>query len=278
MTVEQARATLLQRGFKIGSVTATSATNVQPGLLVSPAGRSAAVEGEPIDLVFSGTGAQTKLALSVVGTRSVKASKSGHVAVRINLSKVSAVAATLYSPRGKSLKVWHFTLHAGVSIRTLKLPASATTPGRYRLVWAARSGKEQLARTITVEVVGAAQPPAKNQRIDIVLVGDTAIRNGLSVSLHSSNARVLTTAEENATFLLTGNPALNIQAVVVDVDSYTLSMVHDLRTVFPGIPIVALTDDPQKLSRAVAAGATVALPRSTPPDQLAKVVRRLISR
>jgi DNA-binding NarL/FixJ family response regulator len=55
-------------------------------------------------------------------------------------------------------------------------------------------------------------------------------------------------------------------------------MVHDLRTVFPGIPIIALTDDPQKLSRAVAAGATVALPRSTPPDQLAKVVRRLISR
>ncbi|MDX6412280.1 MAG: large repetitive protein, partial [Gaiellaceae bacterium] len=232
MTVEQARATLLQRGFTIGSVTATSGTNVQPGLLVSPTGRSAAVEGDPINLVFSGTGAQTKLALSVVGTRSVKASKSGHVAVRINLSKVSAVTATLYSPRGKSLKVWHFTLHAGVSIRTLKLPASATTPGRYRLVWAARSGKEQLAKTITVEVVGAAKPAAKNQQVDIVLVGDSAIRNGLSVSLHSSNARVLTTAEENATFLLTGNPALNIQAVVVDVDSYTLSMVHDLRTVF----------------------------------------------
>jgi DNA-binding NarL/FixJ family response regulator len=53
--------------------------------------------------------------------------------------------------------------------------------------------------------------------------------------------------------------------------------VHDLRTVFPSIPIVALTDDPQKLARAVAAGATIALPRSTPLDQLAKVVRRLIS-
>ncbi len=49
-------------------------------------------------------------------------------------------------------------------------------------------------------------------------------------------------------------------------------------TVFPNIPIVALTDDPQKLSRAVAAGATVALPGSTSPDQLAMVVRRLISK
>jgi len=86
------------------------------------------------------------------------------------------------------------------------------------------------------------------------------------------------TTDENATFLLAGNADLNIQAIVVDADKYTLSFMHDLRTVFPNVPIVALTDDPIKLSRSVAAGATVALTHSTPPDQVAKVVRRLISK
>ena len=278
MTTDQARATLMQRGFTIGSVTGTTATNVEPGKIVSPVGRSAAVEGVPIDIVFSGNGAQTKLAFSVVGTKTVRASRTERVAVRMSVSKLSAVTATLRSPRGKILKVWHLTIRPGVSIRTLTLPSTARTAGRYRLTLVAVTGKERVSKTIVVQVVGAVKAPAKSHRaVQVVLVGNDSLRNALSINLRSSNARVLTTAEENATFLLTGNPALNIQAVVVDIDAYTLSMVHDLRTVFPNIPIVALTNDPQKLSRAVAAGATVALPRSTPPDQLAMVIRRLIS-
>jgi hypothetical protein len=278
MSTDQARVTLMQRGFTIGSITATTATNVEPGKIVSPAGRSAAVEGVPIDLVFSGNGAQTKLAFSAVGTKTIKASRTGHIAVRMTVSKLSAVTATLRSPQGKSLKVWHITIRAGVSIRPLTLPPTARTAGRYRLTLLARNGTEQISKTIVTEVVGVAKAPVKtNKPVEIVLVGNSALRNALAISLHSSNARILTTAEENATFMLTGNPALNIQAVVVDADTYTLSMVHDLRTVFPDLAIVALTDDPQKLARSVAAGATIALPRSTAPDQLAKVVRRLIS-
>jgi hypothetical protein len=212
-----------------------------------------------------------------VGTRTIRAVRGGRVAARINVTKRSLVAASLRSPSGRQLKTWSFSVPAGVTIRMLKLPPTATVAGRYTLKWTARAGREELVRTITVQVVGADGAKQPSKRIEIVLVGDSAIRNGLAISLHSATAHVLTTTEENSTFLLAGDTSLNIQAVVVDVDRYTLSLVHDLRTVFPNIPIVALTDDPQKLSRSVAAGATVALPRSTPPDQLAKVVRRLIS-
>ncbi len=280
MTETQARAALTQRGITVGSVTTANAPNAAPGTIVTPAGRSAAVEGTAVDLVIAGTGAGTKLAFSVVGTRTVRATQGGRVAARINVTKRSTVAAALYSPGGKELKTWNFSVHAGVTIRMLTLPATVTTAGNYRLKWTARAGRESIVRSITVQVIrtGRAGTTAKtDKQIEIVLVGDSAIRNGLAISLHSANAHVLTTADENATFLLAGDTSLNIQAVVVDVDRYTLSLVHDLRTVFPNIPIVALTDDPQKLSRSVAAGATVALPRSTPPDQLGKVVRRLIS-
>ena len=278
MTDVKARAALTQLGFVIGNVTIANAPNVAPGTVVAPVGLQAAVEGATVNLFIAGTGAQTKLAFSVVGTKTVRASQSGRIAVRVTVTKRSAVVATLYSPRGKVLKLWNFAVNAGVSIMPLKLPPTASTPGRYRLVWIARASREQISKPIIVEVVGPAKPRKSNAVRDVVLVADASLRNGLAVSLHSANVHLLTTTDETAAFLLAGNAGLNIQAIVVDADKYSLSMVHDLRTVFPNIPIVALTDDPLKLSRAVAAGATVALPLSTPPDQLAKVVRRLISK
>jgi DNA-binding NarL/FixJ family response regulator len=41
------------------------------------------------------------------------------------------------------------------------------------------------------------------------------------------------------------------------------------------VKLVALTDDPSKLSRAIKSGATLALPKQTPADKLAKVVSSL---
>jgi hypothetical protein len=132
---------------------------------------------------------------------------------------------------------------------------------------------------IVVQVVGMAQRNAEvGSPIQIVLVGGTAIRNGLASSLQSAHAHVLSTNEENATFLLTGDQSGNVKAVVVEVDRYSLSLVHDLRTVFPNLPLIVLTNDPAKLSRSVTAGATIALPGSTATSQVAKVVRRLISK
>jgi hypothetical protein len=280
MNDAQARAALTALGFVIGNVQLTNTPGAVPGTVVAPTGLQAAVDGATVNLFIASSGAQTKLAFSVVGTRTVKASSGGHIAVRVNVTKRSAVVATLYNPRAerKVLKLWNFAVSAGVTIMQLKLPPTADAPGHYRLVWIARASREQISRTVMVQVVGAKPDVKKNAPIQVVLVGGASLRNGLASGLHSINGRVLTTTEENATFLLAGNTDLNIQAIVVDADKYTLSFVHDLRTVFPNVPIVALTDDPVKLSRSVAAGATVALSHSISADQVAKVVRRLISK
>ena len=66
--------------------------------------------------------------------------------------------------------------------------------------------------------------------------------------------------------------------VVVDVDRYGLELVRDLRTVFPTLRIIALTNDPRRLAQSVRAGAAVAVPRSTPPKDLAKLINRLARR
>jgi DNA-binding NarL/FixJ family response regulator len=66
--------------------------------------------------------------------------------------------------------------------------------------------------------------------------------------------------------------------IVVDVDRYGLQLVRDLHTVFPSLKIVALTNDPRRLAQAVRAGAAVAVPRSTPPSDVATLIRRLTRR
>jgi hypothetical protein len=51
--------------------------------------------------------------------------------------------------------------------------------------------------------------------------------------------------------------------------------VRDLHVVFPSLKIVALASGPKTMVGAAKAGATVVLPRSTPPATLAKIIRRL---
>ena len=53
--------------------------------------------------------------------------------------------------------------------------------------------------------------------------------------------------------------------MVVDADRYGVGLVRDLATVFPGVRIIALTNDPRRLAQAIRAGAAIAVPRSTPP-------------
>jgi DNA-binding NarL/FixJ family response regulator len=69
-----------------------------------------------------------------------------------------------------------------------------------------------------------------------------------------------------------------VRVVVVDVDEFGVSVVHDLHVVFPSVKIVALAAGPRTMAAALKAGATVVLPRSTPPATLAKVIQRLTKR
>jgi hypothetical protein len=66
--------------------------------------------------------------------------------------------------------------------------------------------------------------------------------------------------------------------MVVDADRYGVGLVRDLAIVFPGLRIIALTNDPRRLAQSVRAGATIAVPRSTPPKELARLIARLARR
>ncbi|MHB8643094.1 MAG: OmpL47-type beta-barrel domain-containing protein [Gaiellaceae bacterium] len=274
MNEEQARAALIQRGFAVGTVVTVNAPSIVPGTIASPTGLKLAPANIPVDLSVSGAAPATKLAFNVVGTKTVRVTKSGVVAARISVSKPAAVVATLYSPRAAKLQIWRFKVRAGVSIVRLHLPSSASFAGRYKLVWIARSSAERISHTILVQVVGASIGKS-TAPVDVVLLGYPALGNGLTVMLSRSQVRVLLASSEDPAFAFTGGTKYNVRVVVVDVDHFTLSLVHDLRVVFPSVNVIALTAQPRKLSQAVAAGASVALPRSTSTAQLARVVRRL---
>ena len=160
----------------------------------------------------------------------------------------------------------------------LPWPGQVQRPGVYTISWVANADGQITKRVTQIRIVGdkivgvgsSAGAP------EIVLDGSDQLRKDLALGLGTADTHVIK-AEPDDTFALAGSSNQNVQVIVVDIDAYGLSFVHDLRTVFPELRIVALSDDPTRLSRAVPAGATVALPKSTPPSVLAKVVQRLLA-
>jgi DNA-binding NarL/FixJ family response regulator len=119
----------------------------------------------------------------------------------------------------------------------------------------------------------AAAQARKSKKKDVVLAG-AGLPQQLPSGPTQSGARLVASTGDSA-FALTGDPKRDVQVIVVDADEFSLSFVHDLRTVFPTVRLVVLTDDPKKLSRAIAAGATIALPKRSAAEKLAKVVAAL---
>ena len=77
------------------------------------------------------------------------------------------------------------------------------------------------------------------------------------------------------TFDAAANRSRDVRVLVVDVDELGVAAVRDLHTVFPSLKIVALAAGPKTMARALKAGATIVLPRSTPPATLARIIQRL---
>jgi hypothetical protein len=85
---------------------------------------------------------------------------------------------------------------------------------------------------------------------------------------------VLQTAGDD-TFVAVGAPDANVKLIVVDVDQYGLGTIRDLHTLFPDVRLIAVSSNARVLGRAVLLGATVAVPPSTPSQQLAALIARL---
>ncbi|MDX6471205.1 MAG: large repetitive protein, partial [Gaiellaceae bacterium] len=277
LTLADARNALTAKGFGVGDVTVVDSQE-PAGTVVGPTDLVTAAAGSALPLQVSAGPGQpaTKFVFSVVGTKRLVLTQRRYIGVHLSSTRATTVDATLVNGKGVRIYTWHQSERAGVTIAKLTLPKSLRKPGVYKLLWTATSGGDVVRTTITVQILATAKSAAaaakKNPAKDVVLAGTDLPKQ---LPDQQKQGRQLIATSVDSTFTLTGDPSRNVAVIVVDADQYSLGLVHDLRIVFPSVKLVVLTSDPNKLAGAVAAGATIALPKGTPTAKLAKVVASL---
>jgi hypothetical protein len=274
LSLDEARNALIAKGFGVGDITIVE-SNQPAGDVVGPTDLVTAAAGSAVGLqVSAGPGqSATKFVFAVVGTRRLVLTQRHYIGVHLSSTRATLLDATLVNARGAHIYTWHVNERAGVIIARLPLPKSAQKPGLYKLLWTATSGGDVVRTSLDVQILRSAKiaaAAAKKRKVkDVVLAGADL---PAQLPTQARNGKHLLASSSESTFSLAGDPKLNVEAIVLDADQYSLGLVHDLRTVFPDVKLIVLTNDSKKLSRAIAAGATVALPTSTPTVRLAKVV------
>jgi hypothetical protein len=277
LTLEDARSALTAKGFGVGNITVVE-SDEPAGNVVGPTNLVTAAAGSALGLQLSAGPGQpaTKFVFSVVGTKRLVLTQRNYIGVHLASTRATLLDATLVNARGAHIYTWHINERAGVTIAKLTLPKSARKPGLYKLLWTATSGGDVVRTSLVVQILPSAKTAAaaeKKRKVkDVVLAGADLPKQ---LPSEAKNGTRLVASSIDSAFSMTGDPKLNVEVIVVDADQYNLGLVHDLRTVFPGVKLIVLTNDPKKLSRAVAAGATIALPKNTPTVKLAKVVAAL---
>jgi hypothetical protein len=270
MTLDQVEAALAASGLTLGSVTIGGAG--KPGTVTGPDGLALAPQGDAIDVTVAPGGSTTGgLVFKVVTAPKFKPAKRKTMAARVFVTRAAHVTATLISPRRVRLYTWNVKVRAGRTILRLRIPRQVRRPGVYRLRWSARAGRQTVARTIGFRLVGA-RPPV--QKIQIVLAGTAA--TGVNGSLGKRKPTLVNGAD--LAFDAVANRNRDVRVIVVDVDELGIATVRDLHVVFPSVKIVGLAAGPKTMAAAVRAGATIVMPRSTPPSTLAKIIQRLAKR
>jgi len=282
MSLDDARTALTAKGFGVGDITVVD-SQTPAGTIVGPAIPVTAPVGSVLPLQVSAGPGQpaTKFVFSVVGTKRLVLAQRRYIGVHLSATRATTLSATLVNSRGARVHTWHVNARAGISIAKLALPKSLRKPGRYVLLWTATSGGDVARKSMVVQILRSAKSAAaearKSKKKDVVLAGAGLPKQLPRVPKQRGTRFVAATGD--SAFALTGDWKRNVQVIVVDADQYPLSLVHNLRTVFPStsVRLVVLTNDPKKRVRAIAAGATIALPKRTPNLQLAKVVAALSS-
>jgi DNA-binding NarL/FixJ family response regulator len=132
-------------------------------------------------------------------------------------------------------------------------------------------------QTIKVRVEPALKlaPTRQAQSRDVVLAAPV-VGGQIAGALHGLRTHVVSGGAD-AAFRAVANSSRRVAVIVVDADEVGVQTIRDLHTIFPDVRILALSKDASVRASAVPAGATVALPTSTPTAQLAKMVSRLAS-
>jgi hypothetical protein len=268
MTLEQAEAALAARGLSIGTVTVGGTGKA--GTVTGPEGLVLAPQGAAIDVTVAPGGAQG-LVFKVVTAPKLKPKKRTTIAARVLVTRTAQVSAQLISPRHVRLYTWHFKVRAGRAILRLRIPRQVRRPGIYTLRWSARAGRETATRVVRFRLVGRRAPV---QKVQIVLAGTAA--QGVGGTLGKQKPMIVTSADP--AFDAAANRNRDVRVVVVDADELGVATVRDLHIVFPSVKIVALAAGPKTMAAALKAGATIVLPRTTPPATLARIIQRLAKR
>jgi hypothetical protein len=269
--LDEARAILVDRGFGVGVVRGTGT------IVVAPAAPLMAPLGAKIDLEL-GTPTAPRLGFDVVTTKRYVPGAGKSIAMRLKSTRAATVTATLIDPKGKRAHRWRFVTTAGITIKRLTMPQSVTKPGRYRLVFDVQSDSEIVKRSVAVVFVKKPAKPVHPKRPLQIVLASTGNNSREIERVLGKGMQVLPAAVGEDAWSLTGAPTGNVEVIVVDVDRYGLQLIRDLRLVFPTVRIIGLTRDPRHLVQAIRAGATIAVPSSTPSTDLAKLIQRLASR
>jgi len=172
------------------------------------------------------------------------------------------------------LYTWRFSLKAGRSIVKLHVPHQVRRTGVYTLRWTARSGRDAISRKVTIRLVGARNVPAAP--IQVLLAGPAA--RSISGTFPTRKTSVVSASGIEPTFDAAASRRTDVRVIVVDVDAFGVSLIRDLHTVFPSTKIVALTSSLKQMVASLKAGASIALPRSTPASVLTLVITRLLAK
>jgi hypothetical protein len=183
------------------------------------------------------------------------------------------VTAELFSPRRVKLYTWRFSLKAGRSIVKLRLPQQVRRTGVYTMRWTARSGREATSRKITLRLVGGRNVLVAP--VQVLLAGPAARISG---KFQARKPKVITALGIEPAFDAAASRRTDVRVIVVDVDAFGVSLIRDLHAVFPSAKIVALTLGPKQMLASLKAGASIALPRSTPGSILSRVITRLLAK
>jgi hypothetical protein len=274
-TPDQAAALLESLGLKLGTTTTGAIGSGPGGTITGPAALVLVEAGASVDVTVAPGSGSTRLVLKVTTAPKVEAPvRKKSIAARVSLTKGARVTAELFSPRHVKLYTWRFSLKAGRSIVKLRLPQQVRRTGVYTMRWTARSGREATSRKITIRLVGGRN--VLFAPVQVLLAGPAA--RSISGKFQARKAKLITASGVEPAFDAAASRRTDVRVIVIDVDAFGVSLIRDLHAVFPSAKIVALTLGPKQMLASLKAGASIALPRSTPASILTRVITSLLAK
>jgi hypothetical protein len=274
LTLEQATAALLARGFTLGTVTGTTGTVVAQ----TPPAPGTATVASPVNVTLAATGSgQAKLVLKVASAKRISLASRRWIGVRVTVSARSTVAGTLVTSTGRVIQRYPArAVPSGASVLRFAIPrAKVTKPDRYRLQLRATASGQSVARTARVQIVPgiltARFTPARRP-IGVAII-DGSIK-GLNLG---SSFRVNYVVPSLAFDVIGLHPAF-IEAAVIDVTVVERGVIQSLRQVFPELQILAIAPTSARAAQARAEGASIALVKPVPASRVAALLRRTLGR